>query len=76
MKLDFYHLEYLDDIHCNNEDNYQNAVNCKNPLYLVEQFIFLGSNISSTKSDVNIGRGKRGLLLKVFRNHENQINYN
>ena len=40
-----------------NQDNAISSLNGK-PLKLVDQFIYLGSNISSTKSDVNICIGK------------------
>ena len=43
------------------------------PLKLVDQFIYLSSNITSTVSDVNIHIGKHGLQLKGYQSYENLI---
>ena len=45
-----------------NEDGAISSLNGK-PLILVDHFIFLGSNISSTESDVNIRLGKKRVVI-------------
>ena len=47
---------------CFNQDGVISTLNVK-PLKLVDQFIYLSSNISSTESDVNICMGKAQITI-------------